>query len=129
MSSKKKVLIITDGSEKIEMIAQSVKDTLTDTVVVCPADRFEGTDLLPVDIFILGCSKSNPASFAYLEEMLAHINLAGRRCGIFSTDKKALKYLSDITKDCEAGMGEPFLAADSEIDTKAVRGWLKSVLG
>ena len=132
MSAKKKVLIVTDGTESIDLIAQSLQNGMTDCKVkVCPADKFEGTDLLPAGIFFLGCEKPRPDSFSYLEEMLAHINLAGRHCGIFSTNEKALKYLRGIVKDCDAGLGEPLLVTDATQKkelSKTVKKWLKGIL-
>ena len=126
MSAKKKVLIITDGTESVDLIAQFVKNELTGCkVMVCPADKFAGTDLLPSEVFFLGCGKPSPESFSYLEEMLAHINLAGRKCGIFSTNEKALKYLRGIVKDCDADLGEPLLVADGKIHAPSVKKWLK----
>jgi len=132
VSAKKTVLIVTDGTESIDLIAQSLKNGMTDCKVkVCPADKFEGTDLLPAGIFFLGCEKPRPASFSYLEEMLSHINLAGRKCGIFSSSEKALKYLSGIVKDSEASLGEPLLATDitqKKVQTNTVKKWLKGIL-
>jgi len=127
VSSKKNVLIITDGVKSIDLIAQSIKKSLTDCKVkVCPADKFEGTDLLPAGTFFLGCEKPHPDSFLYLKEMLSHINLASRKCGVFSTNEKALKYLSGLVKDCEADLGEPLLSADEKL---AVKKWLKKIMG
>jgi len=132
VSAKKKVLIVTDGTESIDLIALSLKNALTDfKVKICPADKFDGTDLLPAGIFFLGCEKPHPASFSYLEEMLSHINLAGRRCGIFSTNEKSIKYLRGIVKDCEANLGESLLVTDiaqKKVQTKTVKKWLKGIL-
>ena len=127
MSSKKNVLIITDGAKSIDLIAQSIKKSLADCKVkLCPAEKFAGTDLLPAQAFILGCEKPHPDSFAYLKEMLSHINLASRKCGIFSTNEKALKYLGGLVKDCEADLGDPLLSSDEK---PAVKKWLKGVMG
>jgi len=127
VSAKKKVLIVTDGTETIQFIAQSLAKTLADyDVKIRTGGEFEGTDLLPAGLFFLGCEKEKPDSFAYLEEMLSHINLASRKCGIFSVDKDALKYLESIVKDCETDLAKPFMAADSK-DTLAIANWLKEV--
>jgi len=125
VSAKKKILIITDGTESIQLIANSISDAMEGCkVAVCSAEKFEGTDLLPVDTFILGCEKPNPPSFAYLQEMLSHINLASRICGVFSTNEKALRYLRGIVKDCEAELKEPLLITDSK---PSLKKWLKGM--
>ena len=127
MSAKKKVLIVTDGTETIHLIAQSISKTMADyDVKLCSAGEFEGTDLLPAGMFFLGCEKPNPASFAYLEEMLKHINLASRKCGIFSVNKEALKYLESTVKDCEADLKSPLLVDVK--DTSALTNWLKEMV-
>ena len=127
MSAKKRALIVTDGTETIHLIAQSMAKTMPDyDVKLCSAGEFEGTDLLPAGLFFLGCEKQNPASFAYLKEMLCHINLASRKCGIFSVNKDALEYLESIVKDCEADLKPPFLPADVK-DTSALTNWLKEI--
>ncbi|WP_461248360.1 hypothetical protein, partial [Treponema sp. R6D11] len=97
-------------------------------VKICPAGEFEGTDLLPAQIFFLGCDSPKPASFSYLEEMLSHINLVSRKCGIFSSDKNSLKYLDGILKDCEADIGEPLLL-NGGTDTTKIEKWLKGITG
>ena len=125
MNAKEKILIITDGTELIESIARSVKDALSGTVKIISAEAFEGTDLLPANTFFMGCEKPNPSSFNYLEEMLKHINFAGRHCGIFSASKNALKYLSGILKDSEVTVGEPLLI--TEADAAAVKKWIKQL--
>ena len=126
---KKRILIVTDGTDSIQVIAKSIISALPGCrIKLCDAESFTGTDILPVQAFFLGCEKSSPASFAYLSQMLAHINLAGRPCGIFSTSGKTLKYLSGLVKDSEAALGEPLLAVDSEIKPAALKKWLKEIL-
>ena len=122
-------MLVTDGTDSIQVLAKSIAGALTGCQVkICAAELFEGTDLLPVEVFFLGCEKPNPASFAYLSDMLAHINLAGKSCGVFSTSAKALKYLSGLVKSCEAALGEPLLAKDGAIKTADLKKWLKGIL-
>jgi len=130
VSATKKLLIITDGAETIQLYAQSIKKALIDyDIKICPSDKFSGTDILPVQVFLLGCEKSNPASFAYLTEMLSHINLAGRKCGIFSTNEKTLAYLNRIVKDCEASLAEPLLINnDGKVQQPILKKWLKKIV-
>jgi molybdopterin-guanine dinucleotide biosynthesis protein A len=124
----KKALIITDETQSISSIAKSIKDALAGfNVKICHADKFEGTDILPVDIFFIGCDTPS-VSFAYLEEMLSHINLASRKCGIFSTKQKTLKYFSDILKDSEADLGETMLSTDGGYQQSDINKWIKGLL-
>ena len=128
MSAKKKALIITDGTEEIKAAAKIISGALDNfKVIIREAEKFSGTDLLPADIFIIGCEKPDPASFAYLKEFLLHINLASRKCGVFSTKEKTLKYLCGLVKDCEAVLGEP-LSVKDEPKKSDIKKWLKGVL-
>jgi hypothetical protein len=123
----KNVSIITDAGESLDLIVQSIRNCLQDCAVkICSAQNFAGTDILPAETFFLGCNTPNPASFAYLEDMLSHINLASRKCGIFSANKESLEYLAGILKDCEAELGEPLLITDGT-DKLAVEKWLKEI--
>jgi len=126
--AKKTALIITDGTEEINAAARTISGALDDfKVSICEADKFSGTDLLPVNLFIIGCEKPNPSSFVYLKELLLHINLASRKCGVFSTKEKALKYLCGLVKDCDADLGEPLFINDG-VKKPAVKKWLKGII-
>ena len=128
MSAKKKALIITDGTEEIKAAAKKISGALDNfKVSIREAEKFSGTDLLPAELFIIGCEKPDPASFAYLKEFLLHINLASRKCGVFSTKEKTLKYLCGLVKDCEAALGEP-LSVKDELKKSDIKKWLKGVL-
>ncbi|MDR0487032.1 MAG: hypothetical protein LBG91_02170 [Treponema sp.] len=128
MSAEKRTLIVTDGTVSIQGIAQSIADVLAGyRVKICPAQEFAGTDLLPAETFFLGCEEPHPVSFSYLAEMLEHINLAGRKCGIFSTNEKALEYLQELVKDSEAALGEPLRVSD-EINAQTIKKWLDEFL-
>jgi hypothetical protein len=123
---KKKAIIITDGSELIQAIALSIKDSLSSVKTkIISVEKFAGNDILPADIFILGCEKPNPASFAYLEDLLSHINLASRKCCIFSTSEKTIKYLKGIVKTCEADLAQPYLTVKDKFKKSDVKSWLK----
>ena len=130
MSEKKSILIITDESEKsgnaAKQIASSLDSLKSYKVLIKAASGFVGTDLLAADILFIGCEEPSPLSFTYLEEMLLHINLAGRSCGVFSSSAKAVKYLSKIVKDSDISLkAEPFLA-DSSAD---ISEWASRVIG
>jgi len=116
--SKKNILIITDGSGEIALIAAIIRDVITsggDKVVLRSAQEFAGNDILPADAFFLGCEAPKPKSFEYLEDLLKHINLAGRLCGIFTNSSdKAIKYLSNLVKDSEVALyPAPLIGVDS----------------
>lgn len=125
----KKALIITDGTDSIQTIAQLISQALTGfKVKVCPAEHFDGTDLLAADLFFVGCSKAKPSSFSYFEQMLSHINFASRKCGIFSVNEKTLKYLSKILKDCEVDIGAPLYVASKKIPEPALKNWVMGIV-
>ena len=118
MGKEKRVLIVTDGTEPVAKTAQSIADLLTGcSVNIRASESFEGTDLLPADVFFIGCGTPNPASFGYLSKMLEHINLSGRHCGVFSNNSDALKYLCGIVVSCEAKMGKPLLVGEDPADS------------
>ena len=95
-------------------------------VTVKAASDFRGNDILPADAFFLGCEKPKPESFAYLTDLLKHINLAGRRCGVFSSgSEKAVKYLAGLVKDCDASLNPEYLVNNSGID---IHNWAQSII-
>ncbi|MCL2442155.1 MAG: hypothetical protein FWD13_01665 [Treponema sp.] len=122
-------LIITDGTSSIENISRLISGELNGVKVkICSAKDFAGTDLLPADIFFIGCEFPSPSSFSYLEQMLKHINLASRKCGVFSVNFKTLKYLCNLVKDCEADLGAPLHVASKEINKTKLNKWINSVI-
>jgi hypothetical protein len=127
VKNKTRALIVTDGADSTVRIAEQIAAELKEhNVVIRAAADFAGTDLLPAGVFFLGCKEPNPPSFAYLSEFLQHINLAGRRCGVFSPDSaKSVTYLAGLVRDCEAALGQPFIAKDG---APALKQWIKSVL-
>jgi len=122
----KTVLIITDESVETAKMAAAIKTALKgNKVSVKAVSEFQGNDILPADVFFLGCEKPKPASFTYLSDLLKHINLAGRHCGIFSPgSEKAVKYLACLVKDCEAALNPEPLAAPG----KKIEKWAKAVV-
>ena len=127
MKKKKTVLIVTDGSAGVAKLAGEIAAALKgNKVSMKAASDFKGNDILPVDAFFLGCEKPRPASFAYLTDLLKHINLAGRPCGVFSSgSEKATKYLAGLVKDCEAALNPEPLVADDGLD---IGNWAQSVV-
>ena len=127
VKTKKTVLIVTDGSAEMAVLAGKIAAALEgNKVSVKAASDFMGNDILPADAFFLGCEKPKPASFAYLADVLKHINLAGRSCGVFpSGSGKAIKYLAGLVKDCEAALSPEHLLAGGDLN---VRNWAQSVV-
>jgi hypothetical protein len=91
---------------------------------IMPANEFDVTKLLAASAFFLGTENPEPPCFSFINKVLAHINLVGRPCGVFSPSKEAAAYLSGIVHDAETALcPEPFLG---EGDVKA---WTEKVLG
>ena len=127
VKAKKTVLIITDDSAEMAKLAGEIAAALKgNKVSTKTASGFMGNDILPADVFFLGCEKPRPAGFAYLADLLKHINLAGRPCGVFSSgSEKATKYLVGLVKDCEAALNPEPLLADDGLD---IGNWARSVV-
>ena len=126
MKTKKNVLIVTDGSAATAKMAAEIAAVLKgNKVSVKAASEFKGNDILPADAFFLGCEKPAPDSFAYLVDLLSHINLAGRSCGVFSSGaKKTAGYLAGLVRDCEAALNpELFTGLGADVEN-----WAKSVV-
>jgi hypothetical protein len=116
VSNEKTVLIVTDGTLKINQMAKDIAADLEgNKILIKEASVFEGTDLLPADVLFFGCETPAPASFNYIEQLLGHINLADRSMGFFShSSKEAVQYLAKIAKDSEAFcVPEPLFADNS----------------
>ena len=118
---------MTDGVPETEKIAADIAGALKgNKVLTKTAAEFAGNDILPANAFFLGCKNTAPDSFAYLIDLLKHINLAGRSCGVFSSGtKKTASYLAGLVKDCEAALNPEFLT-DSASD---IKNWAQKVIG
>jgi len=127
MKAKKNVLIITDESSKTAEMAVGIAEALkSNKVSIKGISDFKGNDILPADAFFLGCEKPKPDSFAYIEDLFSHINLAGRPCGVFSPGGKAsVKYLAGLVRDSEAALNPNPLLDSTK---KAVKDWSQSVI-
>jgi hypothetical protein len=129
VSVEKKTLIITDESESIQSAAKIISGALIEfNVKICTAVNFTGTDLLPADIFFLGGENPEHDSFACLKDLFLHINLASRKCGIFSTNETAIQYFRGMLKDSEADLGELLLIKDNEEKKAIIENWLSKLL-
>jgi hypothetical protein len=129
MEEKKPVLILIDEAVSSEQTAGVISAALgAYQTTILQAASFSGTDLLPAYAFFLGCESPKPPSFEYIEDLFKHINLAGRPCGVFSTDRKALKYLSALIKDSEAVCGKPLLVKTAVADPAEIQKWIQSIV-
>jgi hypothetical protein len=114
---RKNVLILTDDAGSTRDLAGRLAAEMRGfTVRVLTASNFTGRDILPADYCFFGCVQPHPPEFAYLEELLAHINLAGRPCGVFSPDSaEALRYLTDLAGPSELALNpEPLLGSSPD---------------
>jgi hypothetical protein len=126
VEAKKTVLIVVDGTEPVGKMADDIAAALKgNAVTIRAASEFAGTDILPADVLFIGCQAPGPASFNYLSDLLRHINLAGRSCGVFSPrSEKAAAYLAGLLEDSEAALYSQSLFAHC-VD---VPGWVDKVL-
>ena len=121
------MLIVTDSSEETAKMAAEIAMALEGNIVtIKAASEFKGNDILPAEAFFLGCKQPVPDSFAYLTDLLKHINLAGRPCGVFSPGSdKAAEYLTALVHDSEAALNSEPLFSNSG-DT--VKKWVQNVV-
>ena len=124
-------MIITDGTAPIQELAGNIAAIIGESqgysAALFQAENFSGDDLLPAYVFFLGCTEAHPPSFHYIEELFKHINLAGRSCGIFSSNAMALKYLSALVRDSETAVGKPFMVKGGAADDKKLHHWIQSI--
>ena len=127
----RKIAIITDGTAPIQELAGNIAAIIGEShdysAALFQAESFSGNDLLPAYVFFLGCAEANPPSFHYIEDLFKHINLAGRACGIFSSNARALKYLSSLVRDSETAVGKPFMAKGGAANSEKLQKWIQSI--
>jgi len=126
-------LIITDNgavSRKFAENVAAVSGEFADwSATVISAEDFSPTRLLGAHAFLLGCEKPEPQEFAGIKVLFKHINLAGRPCGIFSTQDNAIKYLSELVRDSEAALGNPLVLKNGAVDSRKLQKWVGSIIG
>jgi len=127
----RKIAIITDGTAPMQELAGTIAAIIGEShghsTALFQAGSFSGDDLLPAYVFFLGCAEAKPPSFHYIEELFKHINLAGRACGIFSSNAKALKYLASLVRDSETAVGKPFMAKGGAANSEKLQKWIQSI--
>jgi len=135
VKAKRKVLVVTDNGPVTVNIAKNIaavfgKAPFMDwSAAVISAGDFSPTRLLPVNAFFLGCEKPESPDFTPVKELFKHINLAGRPCGVFSTQANAIKYLSGLVRDSEAALGSPLVVEDGAKDSRKLKKWVGSIIG
>jgi hypothetical protein len=128
VKANKRIVIVTDGAEATLVLANRIaQEAAENMVVIKNAADFAATDILPAEACFFGCEAANPPSFSHFEEVLRHINLAGRPCGLFSPNSaEAVAYLSDIVLDSELVVSAPpLISSSAEAD---IRGWVKNII-
>jgi len=122
---EKTALIVTDGAESTRKVAETIALTLPPQwkAVVMPAENFDVTQLLAAAACFLGAESPNPPCFSKLCKVLAHINLAGRPWGVFSSLKETADYLCEILQDSEAALCPDVFLGEGEVKT-----WIEKVL-
>jgi len=135
MKTKRKMLIISDDGAITGGVAKNIAAVLGTapfadwSAAVISAKNFSPTMLLSANAFLLGCEKPNIPEFADIKELFQHINLAGRPCGVFSTQLNAVKYLSGLVRDSEAVLGEPLVVENGAVDRRKLKKWLGGIIG
>jgi len=135
VKAKKKILIIADNGAVTGNIAKNIASVFgiapfADwSATVISAKDFSPTRLLAVHAFLLGCEKPETPDFTSLKELLKHINLAGRPCGVFSTQANTIKYLSGLVRDCEAVSGDPLVVKNGGTDSRKLKKWVGGIIG
>lgn len=85
------------------------------SVTALEAEEFSGTQLLAAGICFFGSETPRPPSFAGLDAILRHINLAGRPCGIFSHSEEAAEYLRVMVRDSELDLYPEVLTEEKDV--------------
>ena len=122
---EKIALIVSDGADSTRKMAEAIALSLDSPwkTVVMPGENFDVTQLLAAAACFLGAESPNPPCFSRLCNVLAHINLAGRPWGIFSSSEETAAYLRGILHDSEAA-----LYPDTFFGEGDVKAWTEKVL-
>jgi hypothetical protein len=134
VKSKRKILIIADNGDVTRSVAKNIAAVFGAapfadwSAAVISAKDFSPVKLLAAHAFLLGCEKPNIPEFADIKEIFKHINLAGRPCGVFSSQLNAVKYLSGLVRDSEAALGEPLVVGKSPPATRKLQKWVGGII-
>jgi hypothetical protein len=129
VKTEKRALIVTDGAGPVTAVAEGIAGALAGLCraeLVTAAD-FSATRLLPAEICFFGCAAPDPPSFAHFAEVLGHINLAGRRCGLFAPPSgEAAGYLKELVRDSEIAV-HPRVMTEPAPGRDELRAWVRDV--
>ena len=132
---KRKILIIADNSEVTRSVAKNIAAVFGTapfadwSAAVVSVEDFSPTMLLSARAFLLGCEKPESPEFMPVKELFKHINLAGRPCGVFSSQLNAIKYLSGLVRDSEAALGDPLVIEKGAVDSRKLKKWVGGIIG
>jgi len=135
VKTKRKVLVVTDNGPVTVNIAKNIAAVFGNapfdhwSATVISAGDFSPTRILPVHAFFLGCEKPESPDFTPVKELFKHINLAGRPCGVFSTQANAIKYLSGLVRDSDAALGSPLVVENGSNDSRKLKKWVGGIIG
>jgi hypothetical protein len=126
--SSKKYLILADNNTASRRTILAIVNVLfgRDVRIVYTGD-FSGTDLLPCDFLFLGFAKTNSAQCLYIQETFKHINLAGRKCALFSPlndGGKTIRFLTDLIKDSEIKLD----TSPAGNGVNSIKNWVLGIL-
>ena len=129
------MLVVTDNGPVIMDIAKNIAAIFGSapfahwSATVISAGDFSPTMLLPANAFFMGCEKPESPDFTPVKELFKHINLAGRPCGVFSTQANTIKYLSGLVRDSEAALGSPLVVENGAKDSRKLKKWVGGIIG
>ena len=135
MKTKKKVLIVADNGAITRGVTKNIAAVFGTapfvdwSAAVISAEDFSPTMLLSAHAFLLGCEKPESPGFMPVKELFKHINLAGRPCGVFSSQLNAIKYLSGLVRDSEAALGSPLVVDKGAPDSRKLQKWIGGIIG
>ncbi|MDR1908962.1 MAG: hypothetical protein LBQ35_03510 [Spirochaetaceae bacterium] len=131
MKTEKRALIVSDGTGPAAALAENIVAALAGLyhTRLVRAAEFSATDLLPAEVCFFGCTAPNPPSFAHFAEVLGHINLAGRRCGLFAPGSgETAGYLEALVRDSEIVV-HPGIMTEPAPGREELRAWVQDVCG
>ena len=122
-----KYLVVIDSEDSSKKAALAIFTELDSNVRFVEASEFSPVLLMEADFYFFGCAKSKPDNFEYFVDVLKHINLAGRECAVFSSEKGGIDFLTDIIKDSDVRLAcEPLVSSDMDVIKKWVQKMKRS---
>ena len=134
MEKNRKILIITDKSDQMRILAEKITAVIKNppfehySVTTTNTENFSAVDLLPAQAFFLGCQSKESFSNTYIDDLFAHINLAGRSCGFFSPDARAIIYLEKLVNDSDVTFGKSLFIKNDTVDDADLRNWVQGII-